>query len=153
MRILDLLTEDFIIPDLQASSKLEVLKEFSHIVGELVSSLEEEDIFRVLLDRERLGSTGVGNGIAVPHARLGSLQRPVLCFGRSLQGVDFDAVDGKPVHLFFVLLTPNTNSGLHIKILAKIAYLLKNDTVRRQLEEARDKEEIMHIIMRNDSDF
>ncbi len=153
MRILDLLTEDFIIPDLQASNKLEVLKEFSHLVGGLVSSLEEDDIFRVLLDRERLGSTGVGNGIAVPHAKMNSLQRPVLCFGRSLQGVDFDAVDGKPVHLFFVLLTPSTNSGLHIKILAKIAHLLKNDAVRKQLEEAKDREEIKRIIMRNDSDF
>lgn len=153
MRILDILSEEFVIPDLRGTNKLEVLKEFSHVLGNRVTSLTEDDIFKVLWERERLCSTGVGGGIAIPHGKANNLERPILCFGRSIQGVDFDSVDGIPVYLFFVFLSPDRNAGFHIRILAKIARLLKNEEIKKQLIKAKDRNEIIKIIRQNDSDF
>ncbi|HDL90426.1 MAG TPA: PTS sugar transporter subunit IIA [Thermodesulforhabdus norvegica] len=153
MRLADLFPDKAILPDFSAENKHEALKKLSRAVGRCVDGLDEEDVFRVLWERELLGSTGIGSGVAIPHARLPNLERPILFFARSRKGVSFDAVDGKLVHIFVVLLAPNSSTEQHVRILTKIARLLKDQSIRKKLEEAADEEEILSIIMRYDSDF
>ena len=105
-----------------------------------------EAMLQVLLERERLGSTGIGEGIAIPHGKLQGLDEILLSFGRSSEGISFDAMDGKPVHLFFLLMAPENSAGLHLKILAKISRMLKDPALRDNLLRAMGKERIWRII-------
>ena len=107
----------------------------------------------VLLDRERLGSTGIGDNIAIPHGKLAQLSRLMLCFGRSIKGVDFDSMDGKPSHLFFMLLAPVNSAGLHLKALAKISRMLMSQPFRDHLLKAEGTEEIYRLIAERDAEF
>jgi PTS system nitrogen regulatory IIA component len=107
----------------------------------------------VLLERERLGSTGIGDGIAIPHGKLKDLDQLVLSFGRSSQGVDFESMDGKPVHLFFLLVAPESCAGIHLRALARIARLLKNGVVRKKLGSMSDRDEIYNLIKQEDEEF
>ena len=107
----------------------------------------------VLLDRERLGNTGIGDNIAIPHGKLPQLSRLMLCFGRSLKGVDFDSMDGKPSHLFFMLLAPVNSAGLHLKALAKISRMLMSQPFRDNLMQAKGAEEIYRLIAERDAEF
>jgi PTS system nitrogen regulatory IIA component len=108
---------------------------------------------KVLLERERLGSTGIGDGIAIPHGKLRDINDLVLSFGRSAEGIDFESMDGKPVHLFFLLVAPETCAGIHLRALARIARLLKNGTVRKKLAKVDSREDIFSIIQQEDEDF
>ena len=108
---------------------------------------------RVLLEREHFGSQGIGDGIAIPHGKLKDIDELVLSFGRSTEGIDFESMDGKPVHLFFLLVAPETCSGIHLRALAKIARLLKNGSVRKRLGKVDNPEEIFSIIQQEDEDF
>jgi PTS system nitrogen regulatory IIA component len=107
----------------------------------------------VLIERERLGSTGIGDGIAIPHGKLANLDELLLSFGRSVSGVDFDSLDGKPAHLFFLVVAPENSAGTHLKALARISRLLKSNVVRRELMEAKDAGGIYRIIEAQDEDF
>ena len=108
MKILDIMTEKSIIQDLRGRTKKEVLEELIDALLECKPELDRERLLSVLLERERLGSTGIGDGIAIPHGKLKDLDRLMLSFGRSSQGVDFESMDGKPVHLFFLLVAPES---------------------------------------------
>lgn len=153
MKILDIMTEKSIIPDLKGRTKKEVLEELIDGLLEGRPQVDRERLLGVLLERERLGSTGIGDGIAIPHGKLKDLDRLVLSFGRSTQGVDFESMDGKPVHLFFLLVAPESCAGIHLRALAKIARLLKNSTVRKRLATVAGKEEICAVIRNEDEDF
>jgi PTS system nitrogen regulatory IIA component len=102
------------------------------------------------MERENLGSTGIGDNVAIPHGKLPNINNLYLCFGRSLKGVNFDSMDGKPTHLFFLLMAPENSIGLHLKTLAKISRMLKNSTFRRNLMEAKDTEDIMKLLVAED---
>jgi len=118
MKILDILAKQAIIPELHGSTKRQVLEELIEALVRHKPQLDGE-LMAVLLERERLGSTGIGDGIAIPHGKLKDLDQLTLSFGRSTRGVDFESMDGRPVHLFFLLVAPETSAGIHLRALAK----------------------------------
>lgn len=152
MRIMEILDEDFVIPDLAAASKREVLKELIAAFPKKYSRLDIGSLLTVLLEREKLGSTGIGEGVAIPHGKIKDLEGLVLSFGRSKKGIVFDSVDGKPVHLFFLLVAPENSSGLHLKALAKISRLLRNPSLRKNLMGAESKAEIIGFLNEADKE-
>ncbi len=153
MKILDILAMDSIVPDLKGTTKKQVLEELIDAVKQNKPHIEREHLMKVLLERERLGSTGIGDGIAIPHGKLRDIDDLVLSFGRSTEGIDFESMDGKPVHLFFLLVAPETCAGIHLRALAKIARLLKNGTVRKRLAKVDNREDIFSIIQQEDENF
>lgn len=153
MKINGLLQPEDIIPDLAAATKVQVLTELAAKVAERHSGLDCEELLKILLERERLGSTGIGDGIAIPHGKLKRLDRPALAFGRSLGGVDFNALDGRKVNLFFLLIAPEDAFGMHLKMLARISRILKDPGVRKGLLEAPDAAAIFDTIREQDSRY
>ena len=152
MRILDALDKNAIIDDLKAKDKKGILEELvSPLVG--ITGIDQAVLVKVLIERERLGSTGIGGGIGIPHGKLEDLKSIVLGFGISRSGVDFESMDRKPAHLFFVLLTPENSAGLHLKLLARISRLLKKGPLKDRLLQAQGKDEIYHAIGEEDEDF
>jgi PTS system nitrogen regulatory IIA component len=152
MKILDVLSKETICLDLKATDKKEVLDEMAALVARLTGAAPEA-LVKVLMERERLGSTGIGGGIGIPHGKLKNLASLVLGFGLSRRGVDFDSLDGRPAHLFFLMLTPEDSAGLHLKLLARLSRLLKNDEFKSQLLRAKNPEEILEIIQEKDEAF
>lgn len=146
MKILDALHKDAILYDLKSLDKKGVLEELVAPVAK-ISGLSHEHLVRVLMDRERLGSTGIGSGIGIPHGKLQGLESLILGFGLSKRGVDFESMDGLPTHIFFLLMTPENSTGIHLKLLARISKILKNETFREKLLNAEDRDEIYSIIM------
>ncbi|MCE5242030.1 MAG: PTS sugar transporter subunit IIA [Syntrophobacteraceae bacterium] len=153
MKILDILAENAIIPELRGRTKKQVLEELIEALLAQKPHLDRDRLMAVLLERERLGSTGIGDGIAIPHGKLKDLDQLVLSFGRSSQGVDFESMDGKPVHLFFLLVAPENCAGIHLRALAKIARILKNGSVRKKLGSVGSKDDIYNAIQQEDEDF
>jgi nitrogen PTS system EIIA component len=153
MKILDILTKTSIVPELRARTKKQVLEELIDALLQHKPGLDRNRLMAVLLERERLGSTGIGDGIAIPHGKLKDLDQLVLSFGRSSQGVDFESMDGKPVHLFFLLVAPESCAGIHLRALARIARLLKNVVVRKKLGSVSDLDEIYNLIKQEDEEF
>ena len=146
MNLTEILKRDFILEELEARNQHEVLDELVRVFAMGGVRFDPEAMLQVLLERERLGSTGIGDGIAIPHGKLQGLDEILLSFGRSSEGISFDAMDGKPVHLFFLLMAPENSAGLHLKILAKISRMLKDTALRNNLLQAKSKEEIWRII-------
>jgi len=146
MNLTEILKRDFILEELEARNQHEVLDELVRVFAMGGVRFDPEAMLQVLLERERLGSTGIGEGIAIPHGKLQGLDEILLSFGRSSEGIDFDAMDGKPVHLFFLLMAPENSAGLHLKILAKISRMLKDPALRNNLLQAKSKEKIWRII-------
>ncbi len=153
MKILDILAVDSIVPELKGRTKKLVLEELIDAAKQNKSDIDSDRLMKVLLERERLGSTGIGDGIAIPHGKLKDIGDLVLSFGRSIEGIDFESMDGKPVHLFFLLVAPEACAGIHLRALAKIARLLKNGTVRKRLAKVDNREDIFSIIQQEDEDF
>ena len=150
MEIKDLITEDLIIPDLKGTNKKHVLEELvQHLVSK-VKGIDADELLKVLIEREKLGSTGIGNGIAIPHGKLNRLEKIVLLFGKSLQGVDFDSIDEKPVNLIFLLVAPSNTAGVHLKALARLSRLLKSNSFREALLDAPDAQTLYRIIIEED---
>ncbi|MCP4688545.1 MAG: PTS sugar transporter subunit IIA [Desulfobacterales bacterium] len=152
MKILDMLPKEAILADLRSTDKKSILNELVTPVARF-AGLDHENLLNVLLDRERLGSTGIGQGVGVPHGKIKELQSLVLGFGLSRRGVNFESIDGKPTHIFFLLITPENSTGLHLKLLARISRILKNEPFREQLLNAADRDEIYNIIKSEDEDF
>lgn len=146
MRLLEFLTPSLIWPSLKARNKSDVIEEIAAAISDSIASLKTEEIKTALLNREKLGSTGIENGIAIPHAKLPSLQRSILAFAKSDEGIDFKAHDGRPTHIFFVLLAPDNRTSTHLKILAKLSKVLKNEAFRKRLLETNESQEILDAI-------
>jgi PTS system nitrogen regulatory IIA component len=153
MKLTDILTKGLVLPDLQARNKRAVMEELCQTLSRERPELSAQALMEVLLERERLGSTGIGDGIAIPHGKLPNLSDLLLSFGRSQAGVDFDSLDGKPAHLFFLVVAPENSAGVHLKALARISRLLKSNAVRRELMQAKDAQEIFRIIQVQDEEF
>jgi PTS system nitrogen regulatory IIA component len=152
MKLTDFISENTIITDLTSTDKKSVLEELSLPVS-AITQIEHKDLVRVLIERENLGSTGIGNGIGIPHGKLKNLKTLVLGLGVSRKGVNFDAMDGKPVYLFFLLLTPDNSTDLHLKLLARISKILKNEIFKEKIVHASRPEEIMQILVNIDEEF
>jgi PTS system nitrogen regulatory IIA component len=150
MNILDILDGDLIISDLSAENKKDVLQELTAVLAKKRGNIEQDALVEVLLEREKLGSTGIGDGVAIPHGKLKKLDRIIASFGRSLKGLDFQSMDGKPTHLFFLLVAPENSGGAHLKALARISRLLKDASFRKRLLEAKSKENIFRVIAEED---
>lgn len=153
MKIVDILNKDCIIPELRSRTKKEVLEELTGALVNCKANLNKEALVEVLLERERLGSTGIGDGIAIPHGKIQDLDELILSFGRSSQGIEFDSMDGRPTHLFFLLIAPENSAGIHLRALAKISRLLKSAHFRQRLLAAGTIEEIFQVIQEEDKEF
>lgn len=152
MKILEVLSKETICIDLKATDKKGVLDELATPVATLAGASQEE-LVKVLMERERLGSTGIGGGIGIPHGKLKSIEDLILGFGLSRRGVDFESMDGRPTHIFFLLLTPESSAGLHLKLLARISRLLKNEEFKNQLMQASTADDIIETIQERDEPF
>lgn len=138
------------IDDLKATDKSGVIREFAERLHETGKVQSPGEVVKVLSDREVLGSTGIGDGVAVPHGKFRNWHDIIIAVGRSRAGVDFHSLDGKPVFLFFVLLTPGDQPGDHLKILARISRILKNPRLREDLRGASSAEEMQRMIIEED---
>ena len=154
MKISDIMKEEGILPNLTSRNKLSVLRELSNILVTSFKLKHDTDaIVKILEAREELGSTGIGDGVAIPHGKLPSLSEELLVFGRSVEGVEFDSVDGKFAHLFFLLMGPEESAGIHLKALARLSRLIKNPDFRDLLIKAKSSREIMEIFKLEDSKY
>jgi nitrogen PTS system EIIA component len=150
MKITEMLKKKYIIEALTSTTKKDVLMELSRIILQDHPQFNSKQVLEVLLQREKLGSTGIGDGIAIPHGKLAMLDELVVAFGRSPEGIDFNAMDGKPVHLFFLLLAPENSAGVHLKALAKLSRMLKDVDYRVKLLQAGSVEEVYRTITDKD---
>lgn len=153
MKIIDMLDKDCIIPELQSRTKRDVIQELVNPIVKKDGTIDPDALIDILLEREKLGSTGIGEGVAIPHGKLPNINNIMLSFGRSPKGIDFEALDGKPSHLFFLLVAPESSAGAHLKALARISRLLKDGSFRENLLSAKTKDEIFDIIAREDCKF
>ncbi len=153
MKLSELTDEGYILPELKAKDKKGVLEELVDALVRREPSIDKNALVKVLLERERLGSTGIGDGVAIPHGKFPGIAHPIISFGRSRKGLDFEAMDGEPVFLFFLLVAPENSASIHLKALAKIAKILKNSAFRKVLMEAPGKKELYQTIIQNDEDF
>jgi len=151
MEINDLLVPEGVVADLKATSKKQALQDLAKRAAE-VSGLHERAIFDVLMERERLGTTGVGNGIAIPHGKLASLDRLHGLFARLEQPIDFHAIDERPVDLIFVLLAPENAGADHLKALARISRLLRNNGICDKLRGTDSAEALFAILTETQED-
>lgn len=152
MKISEILNKDSIIADLASTNKNGVIKELARSVSKATDA-SPDDIAAVLMEREMLGSTGIGGGIAIPHGKLNSVKSVTIGFGLSRQGVEYDALDNRLVHIFFLLLTPENSTGGHLKVLAQISKLLKKTQFKEGLQAATSVDEIHDIIMEENEEF
>jgi PTS system nitrogen regulatory IIA component len=152
MKLLEFLPKEAVLADLKAQNKEGVLQELAKPVAD-AAGVKPDDLVRVLMERERLGTTGIGNGIGIPHGKMKHLQSLVLGFGLSRKGIDFESMDARPTHIFFLLAAPENSTELHLKLLARISKILKHDAFREKLLRAKDSDTIYSVIGEEDEDF
>jgi len=153
VKITDILTADMVVPALRGRTKGDVINELAGVVAGGHPEIDRARLVQALEDRERLNSTALGEGVAIPHGKLPGLSRVVAAFGRSPGGVDFQSLDGKPTHLFFLLVAPEDSAGAHLKALARISRLLKDEAFRKRLIEAGTANELYAIIRDEDDRY
>ena len=151
--IRDLLQDNLIIEELESVDKPGVLREFARLLKTRKRIDNEEDLVRLLQEREALGSTGIGDGVAIPHCKLPMSAEMIVAFGRTSTGVDYQAMDSRPVFLFFLLVTSEDRPGDHLKALARISRIIKNPALRESLRTAPDRRELQRLIYQEDSKY
>jgi PTS system nitrogen regulatory IIA component len=151
MKITDILTPQRIIAQIKADAKPAILRELASVVATARPGLTADAVIAVLEERERLGSTAIGDGIAIPHGKLAGIDEIMAAFGRSPAGVEFDSLDGNPTQLFFVLVAPENSASLHLKALARVSRLLKDPGFRDKLIAAPDAAQIFQLIADEDA--
>lgn len=150
MRLVEILPESLVIPALTGATKDAVLRELATQLAHVHREVDADKLVEVLWERERLGSTALGDGIAIPHGKLPGLRGVLATFGRHPEGVDFDSLDGKPSHIFFLLVAPDNSVGLHLKALARVSRLLKDDAFRTLLRTTGDRTALYRAICEAD---
>jgi nitrogen PTS system EIIA component len=153
MKITEILSQDMVLPDLRGTTKPEILRELAESFISQFPNLSADAVAAVLNERERLGSTAIGDGIAIPHGKLRGVNRIGGAFGRHKKGVDFDSLDGNPTHLFFVLIAPEESTSLHLKALARVSRLFRDSAFRERLETAASAEDLYNLIVEEDSRY
>ncbi len=151
MKIVDLIQREMILPALQATSKPKIIRELAAFLANRHPEVEEERLVRILVEREGLASTAIGEGVAIPHGKLPTLKQIVACIGRARRGVDFESMDGQPTYLFVVLVAPENSTGAHLKALARISRVFKDSDFRNRLLAAEDAESMYEIIAAEDA--
>jgi len=153
MKIDDILKKDSIIANLAGTNKEEVLREITDFLQKLCLIKDKETLFNTLMEREKLGSTGIGENVAIPHGKSDELSQIVTVFGRSLNGVDFESLDQKPVHFVCMVIAPSNSTGQHLKALARISRLFKNKDLREGILKLQDANQIYSLLLEEDSKF
>jgi len=151
MKLTDILVRDACLVDLKGQTKPDVLGELADALVAANQSLDRAELYAMLVEREKLGSTAMGDGIAIPHARIESLDRVLAVFGLSRGGVDFDSLDGQPTHLFFLLVAPGREGSAHLLLLARLSRLLGIDAFRARLREVGTTDELFRAIEEEES--
>jgi fructose-specific phosphotransferase system IIA component len=146
MNIGDLLTEELIVEDLKGKNKFEVIEELLDVLVRAGKVDDRKTALNDLIEREQYLSTGLEKHLAVPHAKTAAVRELLVSFGRSIQGLDFDTLDGKPAHFIFLVLSPRDTSGPHIKTLAQITRNFREGDVAEKLMQAKSRQEILEII-------
>jgi len=153
MKITEILSPDMVVAELKGTTKPDVLNELAQALAAKYKEIPIGQLTAVLAERERLGSTAIGDGIAIPHGKLRGVKKIVGAFGRHRAGVDFDSLDGEMTHLFFVLVAPEDSASLHLKALAHVSRLLKDSGFRDRLIAAPDDTELFRLIKEEDNKF
>ncbi|HLF18113.1 MAG TPA: PTS sugar transporter subunit IIA [Candidatus Omnitrophota bacterium] len=152
MKISDFLITKAVCVDLQATDKSGVIEELVNLLikTEAVDKRHKKKVLEVLTAREALGSTAIGQGIAIPHGKCDCVKKLVGCLGISKQGINFDSLDGEPAYIFFLLLAPIDSAGPHLKALARISRLLKDKFIRDRLRNVEDEKTVIQIVQQED---
>lgn len=153
MKVVDFLTPDSIIPSLSGSTKGEVLGELAVFMAAHQPGIDAQVLRHVLEEREQLATTAIGDGIAIPHGKLDSVDRLVGTLGRSVAGLDCDSIDGKPTHLLFMLIAPTNSAGVHLKALARLSKLFRDASFRQKLLDAPDSATMYRTIAEEDAKY
>lgn len=153
MKIVDILVRNAVVLDLESRDKRGALGELCAALAAAEPGLETGSLLSILEAREALQSTGIGEGVAIPHGKLPGLPRLLASFARSRAGVDFESIDGAPTHLFFLLVVPEHAGGAHLKALARISRFFRDEAFRKALLEAGSREEIVAAIEQEDARF
>jgi len=153
VKITDFLTVQSIIPDLAGREKGAALQEMADWLVANHKSLDKNRVLQVLLEREQISTTAIGEGVAIPHGRIAGVERVLGVFARSVEGVDFASMDGGRSHLFFLLIAPENAAADHLKALARISRLLKDEAFRRRLMQGKTSQELYQIIAAEDRKF
>jgi PTS system nitrogen regulatory IIA component len=153
MKITEILSPEMVVPDLAGRDKNEVLRELAKTLASRHREIDLEALTAVLAERERLGSTAIGDAIAIPHGKIRGVRQILGVFGRHIKGVDFESLDGKPTHLFFLLVAAEDSTSLHLKALARVSRLFKDSSFRERLINAKDADEIYRLIVEEDNRY
>lgn len=153
MKIVDLIKRDMVVPELRATDKRGILEELAMYMAGRHPRIDRAVLAKVLIEREALASTAIGEGVAIPHGKLGAVGEIVACLGRAVKGVEFDSMDGQPTFLFFVLVAPESSTGAHLKALARISRVFKDPEFRRRLLAAPDGESMYNVVAEEDAKY
>ena len=153
MKIDEILSKDSIIANLTGTNKEEVLREITDFLQNQSLIKDKETLFNTLMEREKLGSTGIGENVAIPHGKSDELSQIVIVFGRSIEGLDFESLDQKPVHFVCMVIAPSNSTGQHLKALARISRLFKNKNLREGILKLQDANQIYALLLEEDSKF
>jgi nitrogen PTS system EIIA component len=153
VKITDFLGLDSVVPELASRDKQSTIEEVAGLLASCYQELDKKQVLEVLRERERISTTAIGEGVAIPHGKLPNVERVLGVFARSLNGVDFTSLDGAPTHLFFALIAPQNAAADHLKALARISRLLKDEGFRRRLMDAKNRQEIYTLIAEEDEKF
>jgi PTS system nitrogen regulatory IIA component len=151
MKIVEFLNEKAVSGNIEATDKEGSIRELVDLLAKAEGIRNKEELVKSLINRETLGSTGIGQGVGIPHAKTNAVKRLVAAFGISHQGVSFDALDGEPVYIFFLLVAPEDSAGPHLKGLARISRLLKDKFFRESLKALTDEKAIIKLIREEDA--
>ena len=151
MKISEILTKENIIKDLKSFDKESVLEELSNFLKDREEIPNKENLLLSLIEREKLGSTGIGENVAIPHAKIRDIDKIITVFARSQIGVEFESLDQKPVNFIYLILAPENSTGQHLKALARISRLFKNPSLRESVLRANEIDQIYSILVDEDS--
>jgi nitrogen PTS system EIIA component len=153
MKIDEILKKESIIADIAGKNKLDVIKEMTECLKKNNTIKDDQALYTTLMEREKLGSTGIGENVAIPHGKSDELTQIITVFARSLGGIDFESLDQKPVHFVCMVIAPSHSTGQHLKALARISRLFKNQTLREGILKAEGSNAIYSILLEEDSKF
>ena len=151
MKIVEFLNEKAVTANIKATTKEGVIRELVDLLAKAEGIKNKEDLVKTLLNREALGSTGIGQGVGIPHGKTNAVKKLVAAFGICHEGVNFDALDGEPVYIFFLLIAPEDSAGPHLKALARISRLLKDKFFRESLKSLTDEKAILRLLREEDA--